>query len=259
MFAGRSVRATARFANVLACSFAETAKSLPGKCYVTGTPIRSFAGHDRASARQALQLEAEHAGRVRLRRLAGGAPSQSGGVGRAAAHRRDDHGHPHDRRARLCRRAQGARAAAHGLARQLQAVSVPARGDDRRAEWRATCSLAAPARRRSPRPARWGCPWSSCPTRMPARTRWRMHAHWPRRERRASSPTRTSTPPRCYRRSICSTTKRRWRRCEPRHCRSAVRAPPPLSLSSSWPSPSTPSCPPQRPSSACLANPGNSA
>lgn len=55
--AGRSVRATARFANVLAVSFAETAKSLPGRCYVTGTPIRSFAGHDRASAREALHLE----------------------------------------------------------------------------------------------------------------------------------------------------------------------------------------------------------
>src|SRR3954447_21664940 len=59
LIAGRSVRATARFANVLALSFAETAKSLPGPCYTTGTPIRSFAGHDRASARAALQLEAE--------------------------------------------------------------------------------------------------------------------------------------------------------------------------------------------------------
>jgi len=59
VFAGRSVRATARFANVLACSFEETAKALPGKRYVTGTPIRSFAGHDRASARTALGLEAD--------------------------------------------------------------------------------------------------------------------------------------------------------------------------------------------------------
>jgi len=57
LLAGRSVRATARFANVLAVSFAETAKSLPGRCYVTGTPIRSFAGHDRASARSELHLE----------------------------------------------------------------------------------------------------------------------------------------------------------------------------------------------------------
>ncbi len=57
LVAGRSVRATARFANVLAISFDDTAKSLPGRCYVTGTPIRLFAGHDRASARKALGLE----------------------------------------------------------------------------------------------------------------------------------------------------------------------------------------------------------
>jgi UDP-N-acetylglucosamine--N-acetylmuramyl-(pentapeptide) pyrophosphoryl-undecaprenol N-acetylglucosamine transferase len=57
VYAGRSVRATARFASVLAVSFAETARTLPGKCYVTGTPIRSFAGHDKATARAALHLE----------------------------------------------------------------------------------------------------------------------------------------------------------------------------------------------------------
>jgi UDP-N-acetylglucosamine--N-acetylmuramyl-(pentapeptide) pyrophosphoryl-undecaprenol N-acetylglucosamine transferase len=57
LLAGRSVRATARFVNVLAVSFAETARQLPGRSYVTGTPIRSFADHDRATARQALELE----------------------------------------------------------------------------------------------------------------------------------------------------------------------------------------------------------
>lgn len=54
---GRSVRATARLASVLAVSFAETCARLPGKCYVTGTPIRSFADRDRASARAELKLE----------------------------------------------------------------------------------------------------------------------------------------------------------------------------------------------------------
>jgi UDP-N-acetylglucosamine--N-acetylmuramyl-(pentapeptide) pyrophosphoryl-undecaprenol N-acetylglucosamine transferase len=54
---GRSVRATARMANVLTVSFDETCRRLPGACYVTGTPIRSFAGHTRASARAALALE----------------------------------------------------------------------------------------------------------------------------------------------------------------------------------------------------------
>ena len=55
---GRSVRATARLARALAVSFAETCARLPGPCYVTGTPIRSFAGRDRATARAALGLDA---------------------------------------------------------------------------------------------------------------------------------------------------------------------------------------------------------
>ncbi|MEO8625176.1 MAG: UDP-N-acetylglucosamine--N-acetylmuramyl-(pentapeptide) pyrophosphoryl-undecaprenol N-acetylglucosamine transferase [Candidatus Limnocylindrales bacterium] len=54
---GRSVRASARLASALAVSFAETCARLPGPCFVTGTPIRSFAGHDRAAARAALDLE----------------------------------------------------------------------------------------------------------------------------------------------------------------------------------------------------------
>jgi UDP-N-acetylglucosamine--N-acetylmuramyl-(pentapeptide) pyrophosphoryl-undecaprenol N-acetylglucosamine transferase len=59
LIAGRSVRATARFANVLALSFAETANSLPGRSYVTGTPIRSFAGRDKNSSRAALGLDTD--------------------------------------------------------------------------------------------------------------------------------------------------------------------------------------------------------
>jgi UDP-N-acetylglucosamine--N-acetylmuramyl-(pentapeptide) pyrophosphoryl-undecaprenol N-acetylglucosamine transferase len=56
---GRSVKATARMARALAVSFSETCTALPGRCYVTGTPIRSFAGRDRATARAALGLDAE--------------------------------------------------------------------------------------------------------------------------------------------------------------------------------------------------------
>jgi UDP-N-acetylglucosamine--N-acetylmuramyl-(pentapeptide) pyrophosphoryl-undecaprenol N-acetylglucosamine transferase len=56
---GRSVRVSARLASVLAVSFAQTCEQLPGRCFVTGTPIRSFAGHDRATARTALGLEPE--------------------------------------------------------------------------------------------------------------------------------------------------------------------------------------------------------
>jgi UDP-N-acetylglucosamine--N-acetylmuramyl-(pentapeptide) pyrophosphoryl-undecaprenol N-acetylglucosamine transferase len=51
---GRSVRATARLASVLCVSFAETCAALPGACYVTGTPIRSFAGTERGAARSRL-------------------------------------------------------------------------------------------------------------------------------------------------------------------------------------------------------------
>jgi UDP-N-acetylglucosamine--N-acetylmuramyl-(pentapeptide) pyrophosphoryl-undecaprenol N-acetylglucosamine transferase len=53
---GRSVRATARLASVLCVSFAETCAALPGTCYVTGTPIRSFAGTERGPARARLGL-----------------------------------------------------------------------------------------------------------------------------------------------------------------------------------------------------------
>jgi UDP-N-acetylglucosamine--N-acetylmuramyl-(pentapeptide) pyrophosphoryl-undecaprenol N-acetylglucosamine transferase len=56
---GRSVRATARLASVLAVSFADTCGRLPGRCYVTGTPIRSFAGMEKGAARAALKLQPE--------------------------------------------------------------------------------------------------------------------------------------------------------------------------------------------------------
>ena len=55
---GRSVRASARLATALAVSFAETCRRLPGRCFVTGTPIRSFARRDRSTARAALGLDA---------------------------------------------------------------------------------------------------------------------------------------------------------------------------------------------------------
>jgi UDP-N-acetylglucosamine--N-acetylmuramyl-(pentapeptide) pyrophosphoryl-undecaprenol N-acetylglucosamine transferase len=55
---GRSVRASARMASALAVSFAEACARLPGPCFVTGTPIRSFAGRDRTAARRAFGLEA---------------------------------------------------------------------------------------------------------------------------------------------------------------------------------------------------------
>ena len=56
---GRSVRATARLASAIAVSFDATCRALPQPCFVTGTPIRSFAGIDRAAARAHLGLPAD--------------------------------------------------------------------------------------------------------------------------------------------------------------------------------------------------------
>ena len=55
---GRSVRATARLASVLAVSFEATCDSLPARaaCFVTGTPIRDVRGIDRVAARERLGI-----------------------------------------------------------------------------------------------------------------------------------------------------------------------------------------------------------
>jgi UDP-N-acetylglucosamine--N-acetylmuramyl-(pentapeptide) pyrophosphoryl-undecaprenol N-acetylglucosamine transferase len=57
---GRSVRATARLADVLAVSFAPTCGALAGgrPCYVTGTPIRDTREIDREAARARLDIPA---------------------------------------------------------------------------------------------------------------------------------------------------------------------------------------------------------
>jgi UDP-N-acetylglucosamine--N-acetylmuramyl-(pentapeptide) pyrophosphoryl-undecaprenol N-acetylglucosamine transferase len=54
--AGRSVRATARLASALAVSYAGTADDLPGRVYVTGTPIRDVSDIDPAAAREQLSI-----------------------------------------------------------------------------------------------------------------------------------------------------------------------------------------------------------
>lgn len=59
LVAGRSVRATARLASAIALSFEETRAALPGRRFVTGTPIRALGGLDKSAARAALGLPAE--------------------------------------------------------------------------------------------------------------------------------------------------------------------------------------------------------
>ena len=56
---GRSVRAIARLARVVAVSFAETCRRLPGRCHVTGTPIRNLASVDRLAARRHFEIPSD--------------------------------------------------------------------------------------------------------------------------------------------------------------------------------------------------------
>ncbi|HEY8199359.1 MAG TPA: UDP-N-acetylglucosamine--N-acetylmuramyl-(pentapeptide) pyrophosphoryl-undecaprenol N-acetylglucosamine transferase [Candidatus Limnocylindrales bacterium] len=55
---GRSVRAVARLASAIAVSYAPTADELPGRAYLTGTPVRSFDGLTRDTSRLRLGLSA---------------------------------------------------------------------------------------------------------------------------------------------------------------------------------------------------------
>jgi UDP-N-acetylglucosamine--N-acetylmuramyl-(pentapeptide) pyrophosphoryl-undecaprenol N-acetylglucosamine transferase len=57
---GRSVRATARLASVVAVTFGATCPLLPSarRCYVTGTPIRDVRALDRLAARESLGIPA---------------------------------------------------------------------------------------------------------------------------------------------------------------------------------------------------------
>jgi UDP-N-acetylglucosamine--N-acetylmuramyl-(pentapeptide) pyrophosphoryl-undecaprenol N-acetylglucosamine transferase len=51
---GRATRAIGRYATRVAVSFPPTLEAFPGNSFVSGTPIRSFSGIDRAAARHAL-------------------------------------------------------------------------------------------------------------------------------------------------------------------------------------------------------------
>jgi UDP-N-acetylglucosamine--N-acetylmuramyl-(pentapeptide) pyrophosphoryl-undecaprenol N-acetylglucosamine transferase len=51
---GRATRAIGRFATRVAVSFPPTLDAFPGNSFVSGTPIRSFSGIDRAAARHSL-------------------------------------------------------------------------------------------------------------------------------------------------------------------------------------------------------------
>jgi UDP-N-acetylglucosamine--N-acetylmuramyl-(pentapeptide) pyrophosphoryl-undecaprenol N-acetylglucosamine transferase len=54
---GRATRAIGRYASRVAVSFPPTLEAFPGNAFVSGTPIRSFGGIDRAAARHAFGLD----------------------------------------------------------------------------------------------------------------------------------------------------------------------------------------------------------
>src|SRR5207245_1055182 len=56
---GRSTRALARLATRIAVSFPPTLAAFPGRAFVSGTPIRSFAGIERESARAGFGIAPE--------------------------------------------------------------------------------------------------------------------------------------------------------------------------------------------------------
>ena len=81
---GRATRAIGRFATRVAVSFPPTLDAFPGNSFVSGTPIRSFAGIDREAARQRVRRRAGRPAAARLRRLAGrDAPERRGHRGAA--------------------------------------------------------------------------------------------------------------------------------------------------------------------------------
>ena len=153
---GRSVRATARLASAIAVSFEGTCESLPGRCFVTGTPIRPFAGIERDAARAHLGLPADlpvalvFGGSQAVRRLneavADALPSL---VERfAVLHLTGETATPRPSAAARRCRPIGA------------AATVPTRSCAttwRRRWWPRTSSSGAPARRRSPRPRPSAC------------------------------------------------------------------------------------------------------
>ena len=119
---GRSVRATARLADVLAVSFEATCAALaaaaPGRpCYVTGTPIRDTREVDREAARRRLGIPDG----LRVLLIFGGSQAVrrfNAAVDRGpAAARRAGRRHPRHRRRRLRRGPGRARGPAGGPSR----------------------------------------------------------------------------------------------------------------------------------------------
>ena len=183
---------------------------------------------------------------VRLRRLAGGAPVQRRGAGAIGAAGRARHRDAHDRRRRRTPR-RSRREALPASCAPLQAVPVPPRRDDRGAGrggpvvGRAGSSTLAEA-------ARSACPMVVVPYPHAAGHQRPMRARSPRPARRASSPTRTSTPRRCVEAAeLLDDPARTWPCGRGPRARAARRRPR-RSPTWSWPPPNVAAAGPARPS-----------
>ena len=242
-------------ASAIAVTFAGTREALPGQRFVTGTPIRSIAGIDRAEARVRLELPPDlpvllvFGGSQAVRRLnravAEALPELvervtvvhlTGESAYAEALRRRE-ALPAEKRGRyrphpflrdemadalVAADLLVGRAGSSTLA-EATAVGTAARG------------RALPARRRPPAGQR--------------------AASWSRRVPPSSSPTRTSTGERSSRRRPSSTIPNGSSGCARPAASSAGPAPHVPRLRSSWPSPSGRRCRPRSGSSGSLAEP----
>ena len=75
---GRATRAVGRMATRVAVSFPPTLDAFDERAFVSGTPIRSFAGVDRDTGARRVRRVARRADAAGLRRLAGGDPLRDG-------------------------------------------------------------------------------------------------------------------------------------------------------------------------------------
>ena len=148
---GRSARVAAPLATAITLSFEATRRRLGGRGELTGTPIRSLAGIDRADARERFGVAAGPALSPHLRRLAGRGPLRRRGGGGPAHARRTRRRAPPDRRAGL----RGGAPAARGACRRTCATATGRTPSCARRWvrpwWPPTWSSGAPAPRPWPR------------------------------------------------------------------------------------------------------------
>ncbi len=191
---GRATRAIGRYATRVAVSFPPTLDAFPGNSFVSGTPIRSFAGIDREAAQACIRPRSRRSAHAHLRRVAGGgqvelrhvrrAPAPARGLARPPRGRREGHGR--------CERCPPG--TARGAAAALRRGALPDRSHGRCTRRRGPRPRACRARRPAPRSPLSAWPRSWCRTPTPARTSATTRGTSPSRAPQSPCPTRRSTP-----------------------------------------------------------------